>query len=240
MTYILEIRNSFRNHILGAAKKEFEIAIAKCVNQIDENYINVAQSLHEAVRMKDYGKIAAILDKMMLPRCTRLKVKECKPYGLGDESRLRLSGHSDSKDIFDYLSFDNSCMGAWQAYLLFTLWHSLPLYWHSNYYHRDYLYSKDDVKHIRLHYDSNDIVSKIYAYLDKNDIAPEIYSYKGKYYITCCYWTDFGGLHRESFEIIFNDSSYFDNCEGMHHDRISIIDCIMVRTLYDYHCHILY
>lgn len=236
----MEIRNSFGNQILGAAKKEFEIAIAKCVNQIDENYINVAQSLHEAVRMKDYGKIAAILDKMMLPRCTRFKVKECKPYGLGDESRLRLSWHSDSKDIFDYLSFDNSCMGAWQAYLLFTLWHSLPLHWHSNYYHRDYLYSKDDVKHIRLHYGSNDIVSKIYAYLDKNDIAPEIYSYKGKYYITCCYWTNFGGLHREYFEIIFNDSIYFDNCEGKHHDRISIIDCIVIKTLYDYHCHIRY
>lgn len=71
----------------------------------------------------------------------------------------------------------------------------------TNYNKRDYIYSKEDINKITHFVDRNFDASVLANY----DLAPEIYGENGRYYISCCYWTDFGGLKREYFEISLLD-----------------------------------
>ncbi|MCR5158030.1 MAG: hypothetical protein K6D37_02795, partial [Prevotella sp.] len=139
--------------------------------------------------------------KVKVPFGMVLDVQECKQEGSGAVSRLfvKNSDGSQNYNIFENLEFEDTPMGAWQAYLLTRLWHSLPLWWHANYDRRDYIYTKDDIANIR-HFGSRSIDKSI---LYNYTLNPEIYIGNGNYYVSCCFWTEFGGLIREYIEIRF-------------------------------------
>ena len=173
-------------------------------NSCGKDYILLAQSLNDLVRQQKYEEFLNILNKTTLPSPMKLGLKECACQGSGDISRLfiQLSDDAITFEIYNYLVFENSAMGAWQAFLLDRLWHSLPLWWHENYNKRDYIYSKADVNKLN-HFIDRKFDASVLA---KYDLEPEIYGENGKYYISCCYWTDFGGLKREYVEISFADN----------------------------------
>ena len=168
-------------------------------NSCGKDYIRLAQSLMDLVRQQKYNEFLNLLDKASLPSTMTLGVKECIRQGAGDRSRLCVKRSDDAFtfNIYGYLEFENTAMGAWQAFLIDRLWHSLPLWWHDNYNKRDYIYSKEDINKI-THFVDRDFDASI---LEKYDLTPEIYGENGRYYISCCYWTDFGGLKREYVEI---------------------------------------
>ena len=133
-----------------------------------------------------------------------LDVQECNQQGTGSVSRLFVNTPNNERifDIFDHLRFEDSIMGAWQAFLLDRLDHYLPLWWHADYNKRDYIYTKEDFDHI-THFIDRGFDKSV---LEEYNIAPEIKGGNGKYYISCCYWTDFGGLRREFVEISLIDN----------------------------------
>lgn len=172
-------------------------------NSCGKDYICLAQSLMGLVKQQKYEEFLNLLNKTSLPSGMKLGMKECIRQGNGDRSRLCVKRLDDAftLNIYEYLEFENSAMGAWQAFLIDRLWHSLPLWWHDNYNKRDYIYSKEDINKIThfvdRHFDA--------SVLEKYDLMPEIYGENGRYYISCCYWTDFGGLKREYVEILLLD-----------------------------------
>ena len=168
-------------------------------NCCGNDYINLAQSLIGLVRKQNYDDFLTLLDKTSLPSSMKLGVKECERHGSGDRSRLFVStpGNACDFDIFKYLNFEKKPMGAWQAYLISRLGDSLPMWWHANYGKRDYIYSKEDIGKITHFIDRKFDASVLLNY----DVAPKLYGENERYYVSCCYWTDFGGLKREFVEI---------------------------------------
>ena len=194
--------------------------------QSGSNYVGIAQSLNELVMKKSYQKILDLLDKVSLPPAMKLKVRECEKQGSGGISRLFIDCQDNSCDysIYDHLRFEDSLMGAWQAYLLGQMWHYLPLWWHANYDRRDYIYSKEDYNHITHFIDRKFNVNVLSDF----DVAPEIYGENGKYYISCCFWTDFGGLKREFVEVTIQGSKVKD---------LFVFD---EKTIFEYQCGIMF
>lgn len=221
--------------LLEDAKQRYEEAISKWENHIDSNCILMAQSLHEVVRLGEYTKIEEILDKMVLPTDMKLEVEDYNKNTRGDSSKLRLSGHLSSENLLDFLVFEDSFMGAWQVFLLRTVQHCLPKWWHANYGYRVYLFSKEDFRYAE-NFDGKGLPFS-QEYIDNFDVSPELYFNKDRYYISCCFWAPFKGLCREYFEISFRND--YRQPVGERYGRPAI-DCFRINTLYNYVCPILF
>ena len=195
-------------------------------NCCGNDYIHLAQSLIDLVKKQKYDGFLNLLNKTSLPSSMKLGVKECERHGTGDRSRLFVSTPDTACDfnIYNYLLFEKEPMGAWQAYLLSRLTHSLPMWWHANYDKRDYIFSKEDVDKITHFIDRKFDASVLLDY----DISPTIYGENERYYISCCYWTDFGGLKREFVEIQLIGNKLF---------QTFVFD---EQTIYEYQCGILF
>lgn len=176
-------------------------------NCCGKDCIDLAQSLIGLVKQQKYDDFLNLLNKTFLPSSMKLGVKECERHGSGDRSRLFVSTPDIACDfdIYRYLKFEKTPMGAWQAYLLSRLGDSLPMWWHANYDKRDYIYSKEDIDKITHFIDRKFDASVLLNY----DVAPKLYGENERFYVSCCYWTDFGGLKREFVEIQFLDNQLF-------------------------------
>ena len=209
------------------AEKSFREAVALTQNQCTGRFIKSAHSLHRRMRIRRYNKIPKTLH-ITVPNGYTFFVSPPDSEGLGGESLLccKTPTLETEYNIFNVIRFEQSGYGAWSAYLLLQLWHSLPLEWHANYAKRDYLFSTSDLHLIR--HDSIDSVKPSIPHFKKKDIHPEIYENGGKYYISCCYWSDFGGVFREHAEITL--------------DNGKLVDFVLFseETLYSYHCGIMY
>lgn len=127
--------------------------------------------------------------------------------------------------VFENVTVDDCNDGAWQVYLLHSLWHSLPLFQHAIYEERFFLFTMDDVNHIKLACDNHvNVLSGIKNY----DIKPQIVKGDKEYFISCCYWTNWGGLKRELVEVIIENN------------KVSAINEISTDTLIQYDCGIRY
>ena len=135
-----------------------------------------------------------------------------------------------NQNIWDYIKAENSIDGAWEAYFLYKVWHILPLWWHANYSRRIYMFSEEDADSIQLLSFSERerrqpmIQKKVKSLISK----PEVVEVDGKYHVSCCYWTNFGGLIKETVEV-------FISPEG----KVELKD-IESQTLYEYTCGIMF
>ena len=225
-----------------AVKKEYLQAVANGRNGIDLSMVHTAHALRGVVYNKEYDSILRVLDKAVLPTGHTFDIEPCDMEGdsLGDTSKtfvLRPDGARD-ESIFEYFQFEDSCTGAWQAFLLHQMWHYLPLWWHANYDERTYVYTKEDLSGTFLGKAMVDPRARRYMHMlgseidsldvDALDLSPEIVRNKGVYYVSCCFWTDFGGLKREYVKIVLTDGrldEFFEFDRG---------------TLYEYNCGILF
>ena len=150
-------------------------------NQCSDDFVRIAKSLKALVKEKSYQDIIKLLDKASLPMAMMLGVQECEHQGSGASSRLFIDSPRNARDynIFEYLKFEDSPMGAWQAYLLCRIRHYLPLWWHANYNRRDYIYTREDFSDITHFIDKGFNVDVLNGY----NVNPEIYGKEGKYYI---------------------------------------------------------
>ena len=214
-----------KEHI-AVCTTNYSALVSEKQNQCGDDYIRIAKSLKKLVDKKSYQEIINLFDKTSLPAAMKLGVRECEHKGAGSVSRLVIETAENVREdnILNNLKFEDSPMGAWQAYLLCQMWHYLPLWWHANYDKRDYIYSREDYLNI-THFIDRGFNADV---LKDFNVNPEIYGNDGKYYISCCFWTDFGGLKREYVEVSIKDN----RVEGMF-----VFD---EKVIYEYQCGILF
>ena len=216
-----------------AVKKEYLLAVAACENEADLASVHTAQALREAVEKEEYDAVLSVLDRAVLPDGHSFGIRICdmESGSLGDWSRpfIRTPDGKRSESIFDFLCFEDSCEGAWHAFLLHQMWHYLPLWWHGNYDKRRYLYSPEDSPVFKdpLPYFGKKVVM-ISPDISRFDLSPEIRTLEGKYYVSSCFWTNFGGLIREY--VVFTLSA--GRMEGFY--------AFDKKTLVEYDCGICY
>lgn len=190
-------------------------------------YIMSGETIMVHAKNNKYDEIFKFLTTLTLPAGAKLFIKECEKDGLGDKSKVVVKTPEGAYDlqIFDYINVEDSCEGAWEAYMLKNLWHVLPLWWHANYDRRTYIFSKDDFGNIEPHHKEQK--KMILDAIRQFNCEPIVVKTNGKYYVSCCYWSDFGGLIQETVEIAINKN------------KASFID-IDNHTLFKYNCGILY
>lgn len=205
-----EERRKFRMEHVEKANKSFAEAKEGKDIKVSNDFITLGQKVFALTEQKEYDQFLSTLNKLSLANGFDLRVKECRSTpGPDDTSRLYITGKDLEQDfnIFAYLNVENSCMGAWQVYLLHSVWHGLPQYGHFNYANRTFLFSKDDFKKI---HPQKEEYSDIATRLANFDVTPEVVKYKDKYYVSCWYWSEWGGLFKELFEITIDGKNATD------------------------------
>jgi hypothetical protein len=153
--------------------------------------------------------LTCLLNKIEVKNDGILDVEECKHEGMGAESYLTITFtdgsviKSDIDEFWDNISTEESAMGIWQVFLLKNLWNYLPLFWHSNYDKRDYIYTQKQMTIINT---KPAIGDKPIENLDfsRYDVAPRIELRDDRYVISACYWSDFEGLIRQEMQLAKN------------------------------------
>lgn len=208
---ILKILNSTNKYSLLGAEFHHFLKNIQSDNPIIENYNN---------------KVSAILDKLNLNGELQIRFANAEKY---DDNSWFYFKEDEEKSI-DHLSWDvihmlferieAKCdtMSVWQIYLLYTSWTILPLFGHACYNKRTYMFFKEDLDKISKNNDIDSIT-------EQNDILPEIKIEGDTAWVTCCYWSDWKGLVRETITINF--------VEGR---RFHINEEVKKEFLYSYHC----
>lgn len=171
-------------------------AVSNYKSATSYNILSEAQAigvlLKSIVAEGKYDNIMKCLDRLSLPVGYVLNVKLPESNGYGDYSTLYVKKPCGDviKDVLSILSVEDSAIGALQVYLLYEVWHYLPLYWHANYCHRTYVYSKEELSEIDTK-----------TNLCKYNVTPSVSKNGEKYYVSTCFWSEFEGLVRELVEI---------------------------------------
>lgn len=108
----------------------------------------------------------------------------------------------DQDPLYNNLNVTDSIIGAWQFYFLTFLDTLLPLSWHGEYDKREFIFTTEDIKLIKISENHDSVRKKLL----KCDVSPKIVHMNGKYYISVCFWNNWGGLIRELCEIEIVDN----------------------------------
>ena len=151
---------------------------------------------------------------------------------LGDVSRFelrekRLVGSrtiaSEMIDIIPNLIVERSLLGAWEAYLLLKAQNLLPTYWHGGYAAQNLILGPEDLEALPSQLGrATDVMTK------GEDIRPKAWSDGGAVLVESCYWSEWGGLFRETVRFTFDGN------------RIVDIEAAEPRNLYMYDCGIMF
>ena len=222
------------------------------IEQIGRKLLNINLDtfrMPEELQMKVIGKriptveekILYVLDKIQLLEDYGLQL-EYEERGIGGRTYIYVKEPNGnlSKNFLDFVIVDDSPLGALQVYFLSKLWHYLPMYWHGYYDRRFSVFSKDDLLKIKvrsrktrgerslkpsdIYEEENDLPEEALAC----DVTPKVTRYEDKYYVSCCYWSEFGGLIRELVEIKIENNKVTDFLDANR------------EVLYRYHCGIMY
>lgn len=190
---------------------------------IQPDRIDKCQQLRDFVHAKNYQCILESFSNIHLPVGYKLDINFAEGKGSGDHSTLIVrTPAGDVCNVFDAITVDDSPMGALEVYLLYEMWHYLPLFWHTNYASRTYIYATEELGNILdFHGNKIDVIAQF-------DVSPIVSKNKNKYYVSCCYWSNWGGLVRELVEIEIKDNKV-----------VNIFD-VDTTTLYKYDCGILF
>lgn len=200
--------------------------------------IRIGEALDKLVEDKDYDKVFCLLDKIIVKDGLMTQIV---PFNREIISTMALDGNSSiciydstgtklvstnfDEDFWSYFQVEKSKMGAWQVYLLHNMWHYLPLWWHSNYARRSYVYSKSSK--IELEGVLDDEESSFNQAITTNDVTPSIKQDGNEFFISACYWTIHGGLYREKCVVKFDG------------DKVTIKN-IDSNVLFEYDCGLVY
>lgn len=226
---------------------------ATVIEQIGRNLLSINVDKHripEELQMMvvgkriptDQEKIFGVLDKIKLLEGYSLELEYSDGSGIGGRTYINIKEPNGnlSKNFLDFVIVDDSPLGALQVYFLSKLWHYLPMYWHGYYDRRFSVFSKDDLLKIKvrsrktrgerslkpsdIYEEENDLPEEALAC----DVTPKVTRYEDKYYVSCCYWSEFGGLIRELVEIKIENNKVTEFLDANR------------KVLYRYHCGIMY
>ena len=223
------------------------------IDQIGRKLLSVnfdKRRIPEELQMMVVGKriptveenILGVLDKIKLLAGYSLELEYPDGGGIGGRTYINIKEPNGnlSKKFFDFMIVENSPLGALQVYFLSKLWHYLPMHWHGYYDTRFSVFSKDDLLKIKvkstktrserplkpsdIYEEENDLPEEAMAC----DVTPKVTRYEDKYYVSCCYWSEFGGLIRELVEIKIKNNKVTEFLDANR------------EVLYRYHCGIMY
>ena len=182
-----------------------------------------------------------IVDNILCKYLTHISVPEGKRLGLslaserhndhGDISRFALLRDYDGIDVYstDYeeillsLEVEKSDLGAWEAYLFLKSRNLLPTYWHGGYNSQDMIFCPADLKAIPSQRGrATDVI------MHGDDLVPHVRFEGDTATVSCCVWSEWGGLFRESVQFAFNGN------------KITAIDWPERKNLYMYDCGIMF
>ena len=129
----------------------------------------------------------------------------CREYGKplnsedGMDSFWKYYDFKEVFEIFEHLNVEKSDMGVWQAYLLSNATFILPTYWHGGYQKRKFILCKEDTHHVSWLFNKPSIPDL------NEDVGPDIYYDGTSATISCCFWSDFQGLFRETVKMSIVD-----------------------------------
>lgn len=210
-----------------SALQNYHAAIIQNSIKYIPDYTNIAYTLFSLAEDEKYDRLLSCLNGLKLRSGWTLKVDLCKQTDIGDDSRLMVTkGIFKDFRIWDHIDVKDTPMAAWQVYLLYSLWHILPHFWHGGYNRRSYIFTGKDIssiKFIRSEY-RNQLISILSEKFD--NLTSEIARYNDLYYITCFYWSDWKGLVRELVEIKITNN------------KVKSIFKVEETILFKYHCRI--
>lgn len=208
-----EIENEFRNESIPL--KDYATLI-ECVLK--------GKDIVELAEKRRYTDIFKGLDAITMDQGMSLYVEKPKNDWPGDISRLYVLVYNETPqidyDIYKHLSVEDSCNGAWQIYLLHTLYHLLPQSQHGIYNSRTPIFDQNDIQNIGTIDEPIDL-SQV---TDDNNFYPIISKKGNKYFVSACYWNDWSGLVRELVTITISN------------DRIISINDVSDTVIYKYDC----
>ena len=144
---------------------------------------------------------------------------------LGDTSKLYIFTNEKLEDrtydLTTHISVQNSELGAWCYYLLKSSEHYLPLWDHANYIERKFITSKWNWIILRHKYSGIDTLN---PYVDFNKTSES----SSESTISACYWSEWGGLFRETFRLVIIDN------------RVVKYELISDECLLSYNCGIMF
>lgn len=145
--------------------------------------------------------------------------------GLGDTSKLYIYSKNKPEDrIYDlsnHFVVENSALGSWSFYLLMTSEYYLPLWDHANYINRKFITSKRNLIVRRHKYSGIDKLEPRVSFAKISDMASESF-------VSACYWSEWGGLFRETFRLVIIDN------------RVVKYELISDECLLSYNCGIMF
>lgn len=205
------------------AKNKYDSLVRSCENLIDSNCIELAHSAHSLVEQERYQEALNKLTCRIIPNGASLEVDFCKEEGHGAQSELYIElpdGVCDYK-IFDHLVVGGLPNEIWQAYLIDTLWHILPLWWHANYARRVFIFNTQDIESTTAPFSEQSLA---FIHDLDIDVSPQIFKDGDVYYVSCCYWNDWSGLVRECKKVVIRNNRVID------------ISLFHSEVIYEYEC----
>lgn len=194
------------------AFERYKNAVNSSSSIITEEFINVAEKFQILASSRSYSEIIVCLGKLSLQADSFLLPM------IGGNGRVCVYTNNVFEcDIWKYITVEDSCMGAWQAYLLgSTLQHQRGVY-----DDRSYIYSENSIARIKFFGKEPEA---LIAEIRNFNHSPDIVKDGCKYYISCCYWNNWSGLIRELVEI------------AVKHNKVIEITDIKTDNLIKYHC----
>jgi len=210
--------------------------------KVGRAFLKTVDQLVKDKESNDKSALFNTLDKIKLAEGFCLGLHLAQQVGIGDESwfytypeeknnssseddDLPPCLKDDKKDEFIGLKVEPSAMGAWQAYLYLIAPTVMPVFWHGGYICRDNVFSLAAFK--RIVGPRTQGLTSIIKGLDKiteEDVLPTVSYENGKAIVSCCYWSAWGGLIRETVVIKFKG------------DEVKSISSGRRKTLVPYNC----
>ena len=210
---------------MGALKENEYCIVGRAFLQSVKNLVKEKES-------SDKSALFITLDKINLEEGFCLGLHLAQQIGIGDESwfytypkgKKPISENNvlppslregKSAEEFKGLRVEPSAMGAWQAYLYFIAPTVMPVFWHGGYICRDNLFSLAAFN--RIVGPKTHGIPSIIKGMDKiteEDVLPSVSYENGKAIVSSCYWTDWGGLIRETVVIDFNGETIISVSKG--------------------------
>ena len=187
-------------------------------------YATKGRKLHRLIAPKrnimnyifEPNKVMEVLDNITIPedKVLRCYLIDIRHHCLGDNSFLYVSDHaapddhtkfSFIDDTWKHITVEPSAMGMWQVYLLMTTIHVMPFYWHGGYDERTFVFSRSDLRRIP------ELRWKSLSHIEDSKLQPEVKFTRGldgecMGMISNTYWTEWGGLIRETVFIDMKDN----------------------------------
>ncbi len=192
------------------AKKIYYTLVLRSRNLISPDCIELARSVHNEVKQGKYQEALEKLSNGIVPDGANIKIDFCKHEGIGSQSYLYLELPKGKVDynIFDHLIINDLPINVWQAFLVDTLWHILPMWWHECYNHRLFIFNSQDFVE-KSHY--HNPISLAINNLDFV-LIPQIFKDGNAYYVSYCYWNDWTGLVRECKKFVLDGNKIIEIC----------------------------